>query len=1098
MLNQIFMKNFTLISLIFVFCCLSLAAQHTVTGTIISAEDALPLIGVNVTAKSKEAGTLGTITDFDGKYQLKIQNPQDTLVFSYIGCVTQEIPAEGKNVIDVILRNDSEQLEEVVVTALGIKRQKREVGYSTESFTGDKIAMSNAPNIVNSLSGKSAGVQIAAPDGVDGGTSRIVIRGNNNISANNQPLIVVDGMPLENEPGLTNIGRGVDWGSAINNINAQDIESVDILKGPTASALYGSRGANGVVLITTKRGKKGKGLGVNYSIIHKITQPYYYRDVQNTYGAGGPISLLEPTLPTDGDGTYLYPSTVHVDDGPLGKPTTESFGFYSTGMSWGPKMEGQNVRWWDGEMRSFTPQPDNLKQYFKNGNTTTHNLSFSGGNDLGSIRLSMTRTQHDAIIPNSNYNQTTINLGSRLDISKRIKMDLAVSYTDYYRLNSPTLGDDNERSFGKGILYSWPRSYKGLEEEINFLPDGTRNDYSDIEGGYPFTYTAPHLWWNTYNNNTHFDRGKLLGALTMTYEITDWLNVRGRLGLDFTLDQFEERRNPTDALGIENGFYGNSLTRDFVHNNEVLLTLHKDKIFDSPFDASISFGGTQWQRDGYGISAKNQNNEWVNPRLYTFNNYEGELNAPELSEFRFNKKINSIYSFLNLSYANFAFLELTGRNDWSSSLPIDNNDYFYPSASLSFLPTVAFSSTFPSWLSFWKVRGAYAQTASDDLPFLVDFIYETADFGGSQTATLPTTIPPIALKPQKANSYEIGTTVGLWDDKINLDLTYYYINSFDQILNSPLPASSGANEIKINTGKLENKGIEAILNVVLMKKPNFFWETGFNFARNRNVVVSLGDGAKRLELSNIWGLNGPAIVVEEGQEYGTIVGYDYVYHEETGKPILNDEGTHYLLTEDQVPIGNASPDFIGGWTMRLGWKGLKVSTLVDTKWGGDIYAGSYVIGLQTGQSPETLEERNGGGLPYVDSEGNERNVGVILEGVYADGTVNDKVVHHYFKYIGNTGGWGRFLSTPGIQENSWVKLREIALSYELKSNLLAKTKVFQDLTLSLVGRDLFYLYTSLPDRVNPEGISGSGNAQGLEWAAFPGTRSVSIGLNASF
>ncbi len=1090
------MHKFTLI-LFSLFCLHTVVAQHAVSGKVGSDEDDEPLIGVTV--RLKNASTVGTITDFDGKYQLSVENPQDTLVFSYIGFMEQEIPIEGKSVIDVTMSNDAKQLGEVVVTALGIKRQKREVGYSTESFDGEKIAMSNAPNVVNSLSGKSAGVQISSPDGVDGGTSRIIIRGNNNIDSNNQPLIVVDGVPLENAPGLENIGRGVDWGSAINNINPQDIASVDILKGPTASALYGARGANGVVLITTKRGKVQKGLGVNYSVIHKTIQPYYYRDVQNKYGAGGPISLLEPTFLKNEEGELLYPSinSLKEEDGTLGFPTENLFGYYSTGVSWGPKMEGQMVRWWDGEMRPFDPQPDNIKQYFKNGNTTTHNLSFSGGNDFGSLRVSMTHTDHEAIIPNSIYNQTTINLGSTLNISSKVKADLAISYMDYYRLNSPTLGDDNDRSFAKGILYSWPRSYKGLEEEINFLADGSRNDYSAYEGGYPFEFTPRHLWWNTYNNNTDLNRDKLLGALTVNYEVTDWLNVMGRVGLDLTLDQFEERHNPTDILGLENGFYSNELSRDWVSNNEFLITARENNLFGLPINASLSFGGTQWSRSIYGLNAQNQNNRWVNPWLFTLDNYEDPLDAPSFNEVRFDKKINSLYSFLNLSYANFLFLELTGRNDWSSALPIDNNDYFYPSASLSFIATEALDFN-QSWLSFLKLRGAYAQTASDTDPFKIDFVYETDNFGGVQTASLPTTIPPIALKPQRANSFETGLTLGLWDDKINLDLTYYQINSFDQILDSPLPASSGASEIRINTGKLQNKGFEAILNYVVMKKRNFFWETGLNISRNRNVVVSLGEGAKILELANIWDLNGPAIAVQEGQEYGTIVGYDYVYHEETGQPILNDAGTQYLITDSRVPIGNAAPDFIGGWTMRLGYKGFKLSTLVDTKWGGDIYAGSYVIGLQTGQSPETLLERDGGGLAYTDPEGNTRNIGVILDGVYADGTPNDQVVHYYFRYVGNTGGWGRFLSTPGILENSWIKLREVALSYELRPNFLDKVKAFQNLTLSLVGRDLFYLYTSLPDRINPEGVRGSGNAQGLEWASFPGTRSISIGLNASF
>ena len=1081
----------TILSLLCLCCGTLLSAQIQISGTILDAEDAEPLIGVNILVKN--AG-IGTVTEFDGSYQLEVPDEKTVLIFSYAGYETQEIQVGTQRTIDLKLATDAAQLEEVVVTALGIQRQQREVGYSTQSLEGNEIALSNAPDIANALSGKIAGLAVTSPNGVDGGTTRFTIRGNNNITGDNQPLIVVDNVPIANDPGLTDIGRGKDWGSAINNINPNDIEDITVLKGPTASALYGSRGGNGVILITTKKGGKAKGFGINYNASHKIIQPYYYRDVQNTFGAGSPLDLLEPTFPINTAGEPSYPRDIYKDDGPYGLPTTQSFGFYSSSMSWGPRMEGQMIRWWDGEMRPYSAQPDNQKMYFSNGNTMNHNLSFSGNSDAGSVRVSLSRIENEAVVPNSDFAQTGVNIGSRINVSKRAKADVSVAYVNYNRHNSPSLGDDNNNSLSKGMLYSWPRTYKGLEREISFLPDGSRNP--DLAGSWPFTYLSPHVYWNTINHNTDLNRNKIIGNVSLSLDLTDFLRITGRTGMDFTLDRYETRHRPVDNLGILEGYYASDVNRDISLNNEFLISLHDEKVGSSLFSSNLSLGGTQWRRELYGLSAAS--GEWSLPWVYSLSNTDDPLTAELPQEVRVQHRINSLFGFWNIGYDDYLFLEITGRNDWSSTLPTGANSYFYPSASLSFIPTAAFDFKSIPWLSFWKLKGTYALSAKDAEPQQTDFVYGVGSFGGTQTAALPQTLPPLNLSNQDVRSYEIGTTIGLFDDKVNLDMTYYFINSFRQILEAPLPASSGATRVTTNTGIVQNKGFEGILNINLIQKRNFFWQTGFNIGWNRNKIVSLGEGAQIIELANIWGLNGPAIAVRAGEEYGTIIGYDYIYHEESGKPILNEAGTQYLITENRVPIGNATPKFTGGWSMRLGFKGLTLSTLVDTKVGGDIYAGSYVIGLQSGQSPQTLFEREGNGLPYTDPSGATRNVGVILDGVYADGTPNDKVVHYYHKYIGNTGGWGRFNSKPGIMENTWVKLREVALSYRLPAKTFGKVKFIQDMTVNISGRDLFYIYTSLPDRINPEGSNGAGNAQGLEWAALPGMRSITFGLDVNF
>ncbi len=1088
------------------------AQEITVSGKVVSADDGLGLPGVSVFIKGT---TIGVVSDIDGNYILPGVEVNEVVVFRFIGFETQEVKVAEQKVINVQLNPTTTQLEETVITALGVKRQKRGIGYSTDKMEGEEISRSSAPNVVSAMTGRSAGVLVSNSDGVEGGSTRITIRGNNNISDNNQPLIVVDGVPMENIPGLESIGRGVDWGSAINNVNAFDIESYNILKGGPASALYGSKGANGVILITTKSGKKQKGIGISYNMSYKVIQPYRYREVQNTYGHGAPIALTAPVIPTNATGdTLTYPGEHYgnenlvINQAGETSSTAKEFGYYGSGVSWGPKMDGQMVEWWDGVMRPWSPQPDNLKIPFQNGYTQTHNIAASGGNDKGTFRVSFTRKDHKPIIDNSNYNQTTINVATNYKISDRIKAVASVSYINYKRLNSPIIGEDGN-AFSKGLLYSWGRSYKGVDKDNYQLENGEMN----LMEGYPFQFVSKNLWWNYYNHNTSLGRDKYIGSVTLTYEPTTWLNSLLRAGRDFTLNQFETKWKPTDFIGLKDGYYSNSLHKNIANNLEFITTASKDKIFNSKINLSFSVGASSWSKNQYTIGS--QSGTWYYPNMYTFFNYteynyekeddqlivtrEGDkINRVAPTESIYNRRTNSFFSFLNLSYDNYLFLDLTFRNDISSTLPVENNSYYYPSASLSFIASDAFNfeKNLP-WVSFLKLRGGIAKTASDTEPYRTEFYYTTGFFGGVQASYFPDVIPPFQLRPQNVDAYEAGVNIGLLDNRVDIDATYYYLYSYDQILDAPLPSTSGARKIRINEGILSNKGIEVMVNWVPVRTNNLILRTGINFTHNRNKVVSLGDHADKYLLADIWGLNGPAMILQEGDDFGTISGYDYIYHE-NGQPIVDETGTHYLKTDTRVPVGNASPDFIAGWTTSFTYKSFSISTLIDTKWGGDIYCGSYVIGLQTGQSPETLLEREGGGLPYTDPEGNLRNVGVILDGVYADGTPNDQVVHYYYKYMTAAGGWGPYLSTPGIIENSWVKLREVSLTYTLPTKLVKKAKVFQNLSLSVTGRDLCYLYTTLPDKINPEGIMGAGNAQGFEWASFPGTRSFIFSVNANF
>ncbi|MEO8149465.1 MAG: SusC/RagA family TonB-linked outer membrane protein [Bacteroidia bacterium] len=1073
------------------------AQELTVTGTVISSEDNKPMPFVTVALQGTNKGVS---TDIDGKYSLQNVSSKDTLVFSFVGFKTKKAAVGSQSVINVTLNLSSKEIGEVVVTALGVSRQKRELGYSTEKIGGAEIQQSNAPNVLNAMTGKAAGVQITNPDGVDGGTTRITIRGNNSIDGNNQPLIVVDGIPIDNDPGLTDIGRGKDWGSAINNINMQDVEDINILKGGAASALYGSRGANGVVLINMKKGKKQKGIGVSYSMTYKETHPYRYRDVQNVYGGGAPnVALTPPTFPYEvvgTDTTLLMP--------PLG--TDAEFGYPGSSVSWGPKMEGQMIRWWDDSMRAWSPQPDNLKIPFRDGTNITHSVAVEGGGDIGTMRFSFTRTDNTPIVHNSNYNQTTISTNSTMKVSDKVNLGLSVAYTSYHRLNSPMLGEDPS-SFNKALLYSWPRSYMGEDLQNYALPDGTRNPLQ----GYPYLFIDRYLWWNYYNNNTTLDRSKLNGALSLNYSITKWLSFTGRTGIDYTADEFQTKNKPSDLIGLQDGYYSKSFQRDRSLNSDFLFTATKNKIFNSNFNLSFNVGASSWHRNMEGLSA--HSGKWYYPNWYSLSNYTASTYGKDSSGNEivitkgddpaslvpvnsfYEKKINSVYSFLNLSFKDYLFIELTGRNDWSSTLPSNANSYFYPGISVSYIVSDALNFK-KDWFSFCKVRGGASQTATDTDPYQTEFYYSTSLYGGQQASSYPSVIPPIALKPQRVNSYEIGTNLGFFKDILTVDFTYYYKYAFDQIIKTPLPVSAGSGTVLINEGVLSNKGFEVLLNATVIQKNNFTFKTGLNFSRNTNRVVSLGDYADTYILADIWGENGPQMALHEGDDFGTIVGWDYVY--KNGQPVVNEDGTKYLISNTRVPVGNASPDFLAGWTTEFRYKNLTLHTLIDTKWGGDIYCGSYVTGLQTGQSPETLTERDGGGLPYTDPAGNTSNTGVILTGVHEDGSPNTTVVSYYYKYLPNDGGWGHFLSKPGIVEDTWVKFREVTLSYSLPQNLVHKLKIFQDLSFSVTGRDLFYIYTTVPDHINPEGTLGAGNAQGFEWGALPGVRSFTFGINARF
>ncbi len=1095
-----------------------------ITGTV-TGPDGLGVAGVSVFV----AGTTrGTVTDDKGEFKIQA-NENDVLVFSSVGYLESRVKVGAGSVINISLKKAENSMNEVVVTALGISRQKKALGYSQEQIKGTELSTSNAPNVINAIEGKMAGVNITSPNGVDGGTTRILIGGNNTISQDNQPLIIIDGMPMDNTipAAAQDVTAPKDWGSAINLINPQDIEDFSVLKGPAAAALYGGRGANGVILITTKKGGKRQGLGIDYNLGYKTVHPYRFLQMQNEYGAGGMTTLNAPYYQTDGSGKPVLSdgwTNLFVDQntgtGPYGIDTWNQVSWPGTGVSWGHKMDGTMIKWWDGTMKADVPQPDNINSYYRDGNQLTNNVSVSGGNDWGTLRASYTRTDNTSIIPNSDYKQNSFNLGTSIKLTKRVNVQVNMSYFSNIYHNAPALGN-TESGLQSNLIYAYGRNYWGKADNGNYrLADGSQNKFS----GFPWggNGSAQYLYWNTYANNESVTRNKLIGSAQINYEATSFLNLMFRASIDNNSNQDRAVNDPTDPTGTVGGKYGNGLTKDIAQNYDWLATLHKEHIGKSDIGAKFSVGGTAYQRSSYGISGTTNGATYSVPFLTYFGNYAGTVQGGQVpAETWFDKKLNSLYGFLNLSYKSYLYLDITARNDWSSTLPQNEWSYFFPSFSASYVFSEALHID-PNILSFGKLRAAWAEGAVDVPPYVINTVYNAGSFAGNPTSSLPNALPAVNYKPQINKTADFGITLGFLKNRLNVDFRYYHGRAINQLLNSPLPASAGVSSIIINTGVLENSGLELMLKARVVDQKNFKWDMAINMSNNYNRLLSLSPGATRVDMNNIWGGSGNYISAVVGNEFGTILGYDYLYDPKTHQRLLQNQGqimqnfgvsaatasamvgTVYQATSNVVPIGNSTPKFRGGISNTFSFgNGLSIGTLIDWKIGGQIWSGTYAAMMQQGTAPETLKERNGGGLAYTTPDGTATKWGVILPGVYDDGSANTTVVHYYYKYM-QYGVWSsgpnnsQWVHSTGVLKDTWYKFREISINYIIPARFVKKTKAFQSASVSLVGRDLFYIYSSLPDHINPEGVNGAGNAQGIEFASLPGVRSFGAQLRLSF
>ncbi len=1133
--------------------CYSLLAQtRTITGTVKDAQGK-PVPGATVAVKG--AGT-AVSTDDEGKFSIQVNSDQAVLSVSSVGFAPGEVTVGAQAVVDITLATaEGKSEEEVVVTALGIKREARSLGYSAQTVKGSDLTIAQAPTIAQGLMGKVAGLQISqSGGGADGASSRIVVRGNTLLTGDNRALIIVDGVAINNDPVNVNnnnggngksvlgaVGADVsgnnDWGTGMNLINQEDIQDITVLKGPEAAALYGARGANGVILITRKKGGDKPGLGVDYSFSYRATKPWELFDYQNEYGQGGVASMTTADQSkwfpynTKGQrmqiGNNTNPADNYVDNshGPMPYPKAYDFYTYFSypgSYSWGPRFDDQPIMNYDGVLRPYSAQPNNWKAFFPDGSVAQHNVSVSGGGEKATFRVSYSRNNTKPNMINSKMYSNTFNLGSTFKVSNKVSGEVTSSYVNFYRLNAPQIGSNWQAA----ATYSMARDYNPqLAFSQAFGPNGERMNITDGNGTYPgsdvpaYPYNTGYLnnqYWGLLKNNNDFTRNQFLGSLKLTAELTDFLSVTAQGGVDNSNDAATFITYPTDVLGKADGVYKETMGRNQSRTLTAFLRAHKEGIFNENFNASITVGGESYYRNDKSISNATRA-PFVKPFIFALNN--GTPPNDPAEELKYAKKINSVYSFLNLSYKNLLFLEATARNDWSSTLPPANNSYFYPSVNLAYVFSDGISGIKENlpWLDFGKFKLSYAETGSDTDPYYIHNLLESNTYNGDLASSLPLALKIDDVKPARSRAFQVGLNLGMLQNRLTVDVTAYWMKSFNQILNNPLPYTSGYNSISINTGSLGNSGIEIILNATPVKTDNFSWNIGLNAANSRTKVLELADGIDELNLGNYFGGAGISQRVKVGEYYGTLYGKDYTYlngqkvvkraEGTDGKPLTytaNGQtyyaGTQWVLTPNEVPIGNSQPFVTGGITNTFRYKNFSLYVLTDAKIGGDTYFGSYAAAMGSGTLKETLKERNGGGLPYTYPDGTTGNVGVNFGGVFADGTPNTDVVHYLWYYAGTYSAWNH-IGVPrsaAVFENSWMKLRELSLSYQVPTHIVKATKFLQNLNLSVYGRDLFYIFTTIPKGLNPEGVNGIGNIQGIEYASMPKTRSFGFTIKTAF
>lgn len=1094
---------------------------QTIRGKVTSSQDGNPLPGVSVLIKGT---AIGTTTDAEGNYSIAPTGQGEAILsFSFIGFVTQEVPVQGRTIIDVALQEDVQQLSEVVVTAFGEQKEASRVAYAVQEVDGDALIRTNSANLVNALQGKVAGVHIDQGTGGPMSSSRIRIRGNSSLSENTQPLMVIDGVLIRpSVTGADSWGAAQDHGNIMKNINPDNIESMTILKGSAASALYGSDALNGVILITTKKGSTRKGIGVSYNHTSSFETAYRFIDVQNRFGAG-----MDPEFPTGQDGVE------EVD---------RNNWFYS----YGPEFDGRMVRDLDGRMIPW--KANDPLSFYETGKFINHNVVLEGATDRSTMRASYSNLQNSTIMPSgTKMTRHNFNLRATSKISEVFDIDGGIDFTSNFLENPIRQGGNFNPVFM--MVYYRPRSL-----DMNYWMNNYRNE---VDGGRKTgvadPYSVSSFLWDTFEDVSERQENVFRAHIDLNTHLTPWLNflVRGNIQSETYKG---ERRRLGDQPKFAGGQFWQSTEDNMQYRVQALLSANRQ--LGTDFFGSLTLGGETNHLEGgrfYRTFTRNasggEGNSLNVPGIFSIaNSINGAGIDTRLTPTRLK---NAIYAYGDLTWREMLTLNFSYRTDYSSTLAYADGtgdwSYSYPALGLAWTFTETFRGL-PSWLSNGKVRANFGLTGGDTEPWVINQTgsYQTRPEyffpGGSINYAnfRDNTLPNKDLRNRQAEEWEIGTDLRLFNNRVGIDFAYYNKISSNEIFSLPVASESGVSSRIVNGGKIRNRGVEVMLRATPVLGNEFQWNTFFNFSRNRNTVLELVEGVTSQQLSLAFGADVYSLA-KPGLDYATIATtYAFatyqaedangnpISHPSNGKRVLgaaSGTGGYYTFLrsgtygQGEKELGSALEDFLLSNVNTLDFKGFTLNVQVDAKIGGLMASATHQYGSSNGSLKNSLPGRNAelGGVSYTDNDGVTRNDGIIPDGVLADGIKSeadpdldlggmsyaDAVAGGHldpipaWAYYENLTQWSSGIRAYSVFENSWVSLREVSLGYNFPSSIANMVKL-QNLRLSLVGRNLGYLYMTAKEGINPEGLKSNRAGEFAEYGGLPFTRQIGFTLNAGF